>query len=148
MGNIHKFNQNAELLKYLLTTGDQILCEASPVDSIWGIGLEENSDMIENPYTWKGQNLLGFALMEVRDFFREFGRFDYVDASVLPPWKMYPGIAPLDMHWRMGQGEDYISKSSEAHRELTQRDRMIYELSYPAMGDWTGYHEGDWWIVK
>lgn len=40
--------------------------EASPVDKIWGIGLAEDAENIENPLTWKGLNLLGFALMEVR----------------------------------------------------------------------------------
>ena len=28
-----------------------------------------NDDNIENPNYWKGLNLLGFALMEVRDYF-------------------------------------------------------------------------------
>ena len=36
-------------------------------DTIWGIGLAQDSEKIYNPNTWKGLNLLGFALMEVRD---------------------------------------------------------------------------------
>jgi ribA/ribD-fused uncharacterized protein len=67
-GNIHKFNQNSSLNDYLLTTGDRILVEASPVDTIWGIGLTHDAKNIENPYTWRGLNLLGFSLMETRDF--------------------------------------------------------------------------------
>ncbi len=66
-GNIQKFSQNTKLKDYLITTGDRILVEASPVDEIWGIGLAQDAKMIDNPNTWKGQNLLGFALMEVRD---------------------------------------------------------------------------------
>lgn len=69
-GNIHKFNQNAALLNYLLNTGDRVLVEASPVDRIWGIGLAQDDEDITNIYTWRGENLLGFALMEVRDFLR------------------------------------------------------------------------------
>jgi ribA/ribD-fused uncharacterized protein len=66
-GNFHKFNQNSELKTYLISTGDKILVEASPFDKIWGIGLgKENPDSV-NPEKWQGQNLLGFALMEVRD---------------------------------------------------------------------------------
>lgn len=38
-GNLAKFGQNPKLKKKLLETGDQILCEASPYDKIWGIGL-------------------------------------------------------------------------------------------------------------
>jgi len=145
IGTIHKFNQNPELLKYLLATGDQILCEASPVDSIWGIGLSHDSKMIEDPYTWNGKNLLGFALMEVRDFFNAFGRFDYMDSKLLPPWKVYPAIDPLDMHWRMGAGEQYVLEFGEAFERLNEREKTIYELSYPAMGDWAGYYDGAWW---
>ena len=67
-GNIHKFSQNAALADYLLKTGDRVLVEASPVDAIWGIGLSADSVDIENVYAWRGENLLGFALIEARDF--------------------------------------------------------------------------------
>ncbi|MCC6726938.1 MAG: NADAR family protein [Saprospiraceae bacterium] len=66
-GNLHKFGQHAELKDFLLRTGNKILVEASPFDRIWGIGLAKTAPNIEDPHTWKGLNLLGFALMEVRD---------------------------------------------------------------------------------
>jgi ribA/ribD-fused uncharacterized protein len=66
-GNSLKFSQNAELTQFLLATKNKILAEASPVDLIWGIGLSEESKDAKNPDLWKGQNLLGFAIMEVRD---------------------------------------------------------------------------------
>ena len=66
-GNVAKFSQNDLLREYLLTTGERVLVEASPVDRIWGIGLAANDPNAENPYEWKGLNLLGFALMEVRE---------------------------------------------------------------------------------
>lgn len=69
-GSIHKFQQNKILKDYLLNTGDKILVEASPSDAIWGIGLHQDEKQIENPHTWRGTNLLGFALMEARDFLR------------------------------------------------------------------------------
>ncbi|RYF96968.1 MAG: DUF1768 domain-containing protein, partial [Chitinophagaceae bacterium] len=43
------------------------IAEASPIDTIWGIGLAADDPGIENPSNWKGENLLGYALMEVRD---------------------------------------------------------------------------------
>lgn len=70
-GNIHKFGQNEILLDFLLNTLDKILVEASPVDSIWGIGLAQDSKNIEDVNTWRGENLLGFALMQVRDYLKE-----------------------------------------------------------------------------
>lgn len=66
-GNQHKFTQNDELKKFLLTTKDKVLVEASPADAIWGIGLSQDAEDVMNPFRWPGTNLLGFALMEVRD---------------------------------------------------------------------------------
>lgn len=65
--NLAKFSQNSELRQFLLNTGNRVLVEASPVDKIWGIGLAQDNPASEDPNAWKGLNLLGFALMEVRD---------------------------------------------------------------------------------
>ena len=68
--NIHKFSQNPALKEFLLNTKDRFLVEASPVDAIWGIGMAADHKDIYNPEKWRGLNLLGFALMEVRDKLR------------------------------------------------------------------------------
>ena len=65
-GNIAKFGQNAGLRDFLHATGTDVLVEASPYDRIWGIGLRATDPKAQHPDTWEGQNLLGFALMEVR----------------------------------------------------------------------------------
>ncbi|PQO47553.1 NADAR family protein [Blastopirellula marina] len=65
-GNLAKFSQNEPLKEYLLSTGDAVLVEASPYDRIWGIGLKARDPQAADPQTWQGQNLLGFALMDVR----------------------------------------------------------------------------------
>lgn len=69
-GNVAKFSQNQGLGEFLLRTGDAILVEASPVDAIWGIGMDKASAMNTHPRDWRGENLLGFALMETRDRLR------------------------------------------------------------------------------
>lgn len=66
-GNHAKFSQNPELGGFLKQTGSRILVEASPVDRIWGIGLVQDDPRAANPNCWQGLNLLGFALMRVRD---------------------------------------------------------------------------------
>lgn len=66
-GNYQKFSQHNDLKDFLLNTKNRILVEASPVDAIWGIGMAIDNPHIENPLLWKGENLLGYALMEVRD---------------------------------------------------------------------------------
>jgi len=70
-GNLHKFSQHQDLKEFLLNTKEVILVEASPVDAIWGIGMANDHQDINNPKRWRGLNLLGFALMEVRDELRK-----------------------------------------------------------------------------
>lgn len=65
--NQAKFSQNPELDEYLMRTGSRVIVEASPVDDIWGIGLAQDHTDVNDPNLWKGLNLLGFALMQVRD---------------------------------------------------------------------------------
>ncbi|MEM1358069.1 MAG: NADAR family protein [Bacteroidota bacterium] len=67
-GNLSKFGQNRNLKKYLLNTGRAILVEASPYDVQWGIGMTaKEARTLNDPSKWRGTNLLGWALMEVRD---------------------------------------------------------------------------------
>jgi len=66
-GNYLKFSQNELLKQFLIKTASKVLVEASPVDIIWGIGLTEDNSKALDPSEWRGENLLGFALMEVRD---------------------------------------------------------------------------------
>lgn len=67
VGNYHKFIQHADLKSFLVGTGSNILVEASPYDRIWGVGMNASDRNITSPHKWKGDNLLGFALMEVRN---------------------------------------------------------------------------------
>lgn len=66
-GNLHKFSQDPDLSDFLIKTNNRILVEASPLDTIWGIGLSQDDRNVYNPKCWNGLNLLGFAIMEVRD---------------------------------------------------------------------------------
>lgn len=68
--NFCKFSQNESLRNYLLSTGDATLVEASPYDTIWGIGMKSNDPDIEDPTKWRGQNLLGKAIMNARQLIR------------------------------------------------------------------------------
>jgi ribA/ribD-fused uncharacterized protein len=88
-GNLAKFSQNIELRKWLLSTADDILVEASPVDAIWGIGLSIDECGV-HPEDWKGLNLLGFALMRVRATLRHEDAFvgDAISKLRLPYWNM------------------------------------------------------------
>jgi len=69
-GNVAKFGQDGALREYLLGTGDELLVEASPRDQIWGIGLGRDNEKARDPRTWRGRNLLGFALVRARAVLR------------------------------------------------------------------------------
>jgi ribA/ribD-fused uncharacterized protein len=66
-GNRAKFTQNPALLEQLLATKGTTLVEASPFDRIWGIGLGAENPKAKDPKQWKGKNLLGYVLTELRD---------------------------------------------------------------------------------
>ena len=62
----YKFTQNPNLMQNLIETGDTILVEANPHDNIWAIGLSLQIARTVPESEWKGQNLLGKALMHTR----------------------------------------------------------------------------------
>ncbi len=138
-GNIHKFNQSPKFAEYLLSTHERVLVEASPTDKIWGIGMAQNEDGIDNPYFWSGLNLLGFALMEARDFLMKYGHFSELPEQVQLPWKLYPDIDPMDIFWRMGKGEEIIGNFGDYHNGLSERDKTIFELTHLAPYRWRKY---------
>jgi ribA/ribD-fused uncharacterized protein len=66
-GNWAKFTQNDDLRQMLLATAGTTVVEASPSDTIWGIGLGEDDPRAADRKTWRGKNWLGEALTRVRD---------------------------------------------------------------------------------
>lgn len=66
-GNYYKFSQLKKARQCLLGSGNAILAEASPYDTIWGIGMGAEEAGQSDICDWRGSNLLGFALMEVRE---------------------------------------------------------------------------------
>lgn len=68
-GNYFKFNSSTtdpKLREYLHKTGTRTLVEANPADSIWGVALAQDDDLILDESQWKGRNLLGKSLMMAR----------------------------------------------------------------------------------
>ena len=65
-----KFSQNEDLKARLLSTGNAYLVETTERDRIWACGLSLNDDNRFYADRWEGQNILGFALMEVRNLLK------------------------------------------------------------------------------
>jgi len=70
-GNVAKFSQNIPLKEFILSTEKKVLVEASPYDTIWGIGMKKEEAEKTTPHHWRGTNKLGYALMTVRDILKE-----------------------------------------------------------------------------
>lgn len=66
-GLLAKFSQNEDLKDKLKSTGDSLLVECAVKDHIWSIGLSTNDPNRFDKTKWNGQNLLGYALMMVRE---------------------------------------------------------------------------------
>ena len=65
-GLMQKFGQNPKLQKELCATGDSEIVEANQHDCVYGVGLALRDNKIWDPEEWKGKNLMGKALMDVR----------------------------------------------------------------------------------
>lgn len=67
--NYQKFTQNLDLKKFIMQHkfDSKIFVEASPYDSIWGICIPIGDPAIDDEANWKGQNLLGKSLTNVRN---------------------------------------------------------------------------------
>ena len=61
-----KFTQNEDLKEKLLDTGDAWLVECARSDTLWACGISLQDEKRKDASNWRGMNLLGFALMEVR----------------------------------------------------------------------------------
>jgi ribA/ribD-fused uncharacterized protein len=62
-----KFSQLFREKVLLLATRQALICEASPSDHMWGIGVATDQEaVIQDPKLWRGTNILGWALMEAR----------------------------------------------------------------------------------
>ena len=65
--NLAKFRQNPYFQKMLLDTGSSLLVLADPGDVLWGIGLTREDPRSADPAQWRGKNLLGKVLLQVRE---------------------------------------------------------------------------------
>ena len=54
-GNCAKLTQNPAMKHHHLSTGNTRLAEASPLDTLWGIGLQADDPRGNHPHQWRGK---------------------------------------------------------------------------------------------
>lgn len=132
-----KFAQNEKIRETLLGTGNELLAECSPYDRKWGIGIDINDPDRNNVSKWKGNNLLGRILMEVREELWEEislspgGRITPIDTGALDPipeWNMLAGELQ-----RIPQFYNAIHAFSDTLQDQHIRNCFLYEYS---LQDW------------
>ncbi|PJM75025.1 NADAR domain-containing protein [Bifidobacterium simiarum] len=140
-----KFTQNPDLAKRLLETGDQVLVECSPFDVIWGVGLGKQTkdgqtdSRWKDSRNWRGRNLLGFLLMDVRDVLRadrtpfefKYGPFiELIPQFDRPSHELYKWVRPESRE------KDVISMGCYAYGPAVDQ---WWHLIYTTHG-WEDYH--------
>lgn len=65
-----KFRQNTPARQKLLGTGDALLVYATPFGQYWATGLEISDNRHIEPEKWRGRNVLGSILIEVREILK------------------------------------------------------------------------------
>ena len=128
-GLLAKFSQNEELKAKLKATGNAVLAECAVKDRIWGIGLSMKDPDRLNKAKWNGQNLLGYALMMVRERLqqdysweqRKFSELVQIERGGSPrPIDDFITDAPNGLNWvKIGDAPtqgNYITKTAEKIR--------------------------------
>ena len=71
--NKAKYIQDGYLRRLLLDPkyDNKIFVEASPIDKIWGVGLDEKDPLIDDERNWKGENNLGKIITQIRNELKE-----------------------------------------------------------------------------
>lgn len=117
-----KFTQHPALGSILASTNGAQLVEHTANDRYWADGGDGS-----------GANMLGKLLEQVRSELPS-----YRDTYMVPPWVQHPDIAPEDLFWRMGRGEDFLSAAQRFRENLPLEARVEYDTYFPVPEAWRG----------
>jgi ribA/ribD-fused uncharacterized protein len=79
-GTLCKAIQNDSVQRVLLASAEAVIVSAGLADDLMGVGLRRDDARVSRPSQWQGQNLLGLALMDVRERLR--GGIQRLDAEI------------------------------------------------------------------
>lgn len=149
-GLLAKFSQNDELKAKLKATGNAVLAECAVKDCIWGIGLSMKDPDRLNKAKWNGQNLLGYALMMVRERLQQ--DYSWEQRKVAELGKIYIGlVTTMTAHYtdegtlliRNSDIKDGRFEFGEKPIFLEKSFAMANESRMHQIGDVITVHTGD-----
>ena len=106
----------------MLKTAGTELAEASPFDRKWGIGLEPNNPKANDRSQWRGGNLLGRIITEVRDelIMKNSGEMHSTLQQPVMPSNNYPSFKEEESKNTNRLNQQSLStKSPNAQKERT-----------------------------
>ena len=129
-----KFAQRPNLVRDLVGTGDKLLAYCSPSDCVLGTGLWRGAPEAGDSSRWKGRNLLGFTLMELRNAWQE-----EMPEAAMPGREGADGMAH-DADWGFPpcSGKEpyvYLSYAWIDRAEAARLARLIRDIGYPVWYD-------------
>lgn len=133
-----RLEQHPEMISELAGTGEELLVYCDPVDDVLGIRLWKDDPQVQDIDKWRGQNLLGFTLMELRSVYME----EIPEAGIHNKNTKKWGAPPYS-------GDDpyiYLNYSRLDEEDAAGLAELISELGYPVWYDehlgtgriWTG----------
>jgi ribA/ribD-fused uncharacterized protein len=123
-----KFTQNAAIGAVLASTSGAKLVEHTSNDSYWADGGDG-----------RGANRLGVLLEQVRSELPPWPA-----QFVAAPWVEFPDRDPLDLFWRMGDGESHLIAVSDFYRTLEGEEKSHYDALFPVPEEWVVCRQG--WV--
>lgn len=144
-----KFLQNTDITEILLSTNNAVLAECARNDEQWGIGIDINDDSRFDTSNWKGTNLLGRILMEIRQELQLRQKLSFLlykdhKDSNSPIWEMTAGEIKCmpQFHNTIHAYADYLSNKERCVfykiplNELESMMRTNMGGGLPAVGFW------------
>ena len=145
-GLVAFFESSPYLVPELMKTDDEVIVYCDPLDPILGNGLEVDDDANEKMENWKGQNLYGFTLMAVREYFRkkmpEAGLFTWneIDLGYIEDSEFYydpcePKGPYVYLHYSPLASDEAMRKGAELRKKGY---RVYYDQKLLLGRIWTG----------
>lgn len=121
--NFEKFKQNSSWRELLLITDRFELVYSNPADTIWGIGVGQNDPLVLDKENWKGQNLLGKALMSARVKLTE--ELSLIETVLESPeidetWVDIPDVESVSAEPYTGEGDEVTKEELQTFLEKTK----------------------------